>query len=406
MFIFFLTGVFSRGIFLSAEEEEIDVVNDSWDAPDTPSKGATMADIMKRGIVKKRDHPVTKWKNTVKRKHKTTAAAVAAAYPMPPPPPKKLCSGGLSLLDRFKKDTNWKDMVIKDEPMDEEQLVEELGAEEHAFLRAEIKAEPLDGDDEDDDYDMDADFESLMKNEPDDMFDDDYDDYDGDNDLDWDKVLGKNGGGADTSSNCGGGGGRGRGHSKSSGGSSSCSSSSHTTAGGRKKKKKKKAGKMSKQQQQHHSSSGGMGSGKKIKYEGGAGAYSYKTKLMDPVKRALHNDLEKSRRVETSMLFMNLSEQVSFLDDNRKIPSKLSILRGAKRECDLMMLDERRLLSEKHVMQQKQRMLRDRLFELRREHYHRRYGKNNPKQQQHQHHHQNHHHQNHHHQQQQQQQQQ
>ncbi|KAE9526688.1 hypothetical protein AGLY_013336 [Aphis glycines] len=96
---------------------------------------------------------------------------------------------------------------------------------------------------------------------------------------------------------------------------------------------------------------------------------------MDPVKRALHNDLEKSRRVETSMLFMNLSMQVSFLDDNRKIPSKLSILRGAKRECDLMMLDERRLLSEKHVMQQKQRMLRERLFELRREHYHRRYGK-------------------------------
>lgn len=364
--------------FFFAEEEEIDVVNDSWDTPDTPRKGATMADIMKRGIVKKRDHPVTKWKNTVKRKHKTTAATVAAAYPMPPPPPKKLCSGGLSLLDRFKKDNNWKDVAIKDEPLDD-CLVEELGAAEHALLRAEIKAEPLDGDDEDDDYDMDADFESLMKNEPEDIFDDDYDDYDDDNDMDWDKVLGK--GGLDTLSN-----GSGRGHSKSSGGSSSCSSSSHTTSGGRKKKKKKKAGKMSKHQQQQQQQSGGcaMGSGKKIKYDGGAGGYSYKTKLMDPVKRALHNDLEKSRRVETSMLFMNLSEQVSFLDDNRKIPSKLSILRGAKRECDLMMLDERRLLSEKHVMQQKQRMLRDRLFELRREHYHRRYGKNNPKHQHHQ----------------------
>ncbi|XP_025416642.1 uncharacterized protein LOC112687885 [Sipha flava] len=365
----------------SSEEEEIDVVNDGWDTPDTPRKGATMADIMKRGIVKKRDQPVTKWKNTVKRKHKTTAATVAAAYPMPPPPPKKLCGGGgLSLLDRFKKDTNWKDMVIKDEPLDEEP-VDELSAVEHAILRAEIKAEPLDGDDEDDDYDMDADFESLMKNEPEDIFDDEYDDYDDENDdMDWDKVLGKNIG-LDTSSSPNGGS---RGHSKSSGGSSSCSSSSHTTAGGRKKKKKKKATKMSKQQQQLHSSSGcsGIGSGKRTKYDGGTGTYSYKTKLMDPVKRALHNDLEKSRRVETSMLFMNLSEQVSFLDDNRKIPSKLSILRGAKRECDLMMLDERRLLSEKHVMQQKQRMLRERLFELRRDHYHRRYGKNNPKQQQ------------------------
>lgn len=359
------------------------MVNDSWDTPDTPRKGATMADIMKRGIVKKRE-PVTKWKTTVKRKHKTagttgtttSASVVAAAYPaMPPPPPKKLCSG-LSLLDRYKKDTNWKDApeaVVKDEPNDYPAAddVELLSASIKAEIKSEIKAEPLDdGYDEDDDYDMDADFESLMKNEPD--FDDDFDDYDDDdNDMDWDKVMrgsGTNTLNTSTTSS--------RGHSKSSGASSSCSSSSTGTGGGgRKKKKKKKTAKSSKHQQQQ------PGSGKKIKYDGsggsGGGGYgSYKTKLMDPVKRALHNDLEKSRRVETSMLFMNLSMQVSFLDDNRKIPSKLSILRGAKRECDLMMLDERRLLSEKHVMQQKQRMLRERLFELRREQYHRRYGKN------------------------------
>ncbi|XP_025199553.1 uncharacterized protein LOC112597638 [Melanaphis sacchari] len=392
----------------SSEEEEIDVVNDSWDTPDTPRKGATMADIMKRGIVKKREPPVTKWKNTVKRKHKTagqsaTAAAVAAAYPMPPPPPKKMC-GGLSLLDRYKKDTNWKGAIgIKDEPVIKEEPLDDAGSsadddrsdddeydnrqrhrrkqrqqqKQQNALTPTIKSEPLDededrrvddDDEEDDDYDMDADFESLMKNEPEDMFDDEYDDYDDDHDMDWDKVLR----GTSASS-------AGRG-SKSSGGSSSCSSSS--TGGARKKKKKKKkktsassasaksSAKLRHQQQQQSGSSG-----KKIKYENVSGGYSYKTKLMDPVKRALHNDLEKSRRVETSMLFMNLSMQVSFLDDNRKIPSKLSILRGAKRECDLMMLDERRLLSEKHVMQQKQRMLRERLFELRREHYHRRYGK-------------------------------
>lgn len=347
------------------------MVNDSWDTPDTPRKGATMADIMKRGIVKKRE-PVTKWKTTVKRKHKTpssgtTASVVTAAYPaMPPPPPKKLCSG-LSLLDRFKKDTNWKDVpeAVKEEPsdypLDDDEL---LSATVKAEIKSEIKAEPLDdGYDEDDDYDMDADFESLMKNEPD--FDDDFDDYDDDdNDMDWDKVMrGSGANTANTSTTSS------RGHSKSSGASSSCSSSSTVTGGGRKKKKKKKTTKSSKHQQ--------PSSGKKIKYDGSGGGYgSYKTKLMDPVKRALHNDLEKSRRVETSMLFMNLSMQVSFLDDNRKIPSKLSILRGAKRECDLMMLDERRLLSEKHVMQQKQRMLRERLFELRREQYHRRYGKN------------------------------
>ncbi|XP_050053755.1 uncharacterized protein LOC114127267 [Aphis gossypii] len=396
----------------SSEEEEIDVVNDSWDTPDTPRKGATMADIMKRGIVKKREPPVTKWKNTVKRKHKTagqsaTAAAVAAAYPMPPPPPKKLC-GGLSLLDRYKKDNNWKgathikeEPVIKEEPLDDagssadddrsdddeydnrqrhrrKQRQQQQKHQQQNVLATTIKPEPLDededrrvdDDDEDDDYDMDADFESLMKNEPDDIFDDDYDDYDDDHDMDWDKVLR----GASASS-----GGRGG---KSSGGSSSCSSSSTTTGGGRKKKKKKKkktstsSGSAKSSAKLHHQQQqSGGGAGKKIKYENVNGGYSYKTKLMDPVKRALHNDLEKSRRVETSMLFMNLSMQVSFLDDNRKIPSKLSILRGAKRECDLMMLDERRLLSEKHVMQQKQRMLRERLFELRREHYHRRYGK-------------------------------
>ncbi|XP_050545878.1 uncharacterized protein LOC126908075 [Daktulosphaira vitifoliae] len=340
----------------SSEEEEIDVVNDSWDTPDTPRKGATMADIMKRGIVKKRDPPVTKWKNTVKRKHKTTAAAAAASssYPMPPPPPKKVC-GGLSLLDRYKKDTNWKDNTPASSPGRLDDL---------------MKNEPLT--DEDEDYDIDAEFENLMKNEPEDIFDDEFDDDD-ENDVDWEKIM----------RNTGGSGGKAK---PSNGNGSSCSSSSSSNAG-RKKKKKKKGGTKGGGGNKHHQSST---AGKKVKYEGGGGhssssggssvngggaGYSYKTKLMDPVKRALHNDLEKSRRVETSMLFMNLSMQVSFLDDNRKIPSKLSILRGAKRECDLMMLDERRLLSEKHVMQQKQRMLRERLFELRREQYHRRYGK-------------------------------
>lgn len=361
-----------------AEEEEIDVVNDSWDTPDPPRKGATMADIMKRGIVKKRDPPVTKWKNTVKRKHKTTAAStaavMAATYPMPPPPPKKLC-GGLSLLDRYKKDTNWKDVVIKDESIiKDEPDDDEVDPLIHAIQS--IKPEPLD-DEFDDDYDMDADFESLMKNEPEDLFDDEYDDYnDDENDMDWEKMMRNGGSGVNMTS----GSTNGRGHRKSSGGSSSCSSSSSSVAVRKKRKMKKKSSKSS--SKHHHqtssgSSSSGSSSGKKIKYD--SGGYSYKTKLMDPVKRALHNDLEKSRRVETSMLFMNLSMQVSFLDDNRKIPSKLSILRGAKRECDLMMIDERRLLSEKHVMQQKQRMLRERLFELRRDHYHRRYGKNTPK---------------------------
>lgn len=401
------------------------MVNDSWDTPDTPRKGATMADIMKRGIVKKREPPVTKWKNTVKRKHHHKAAA----YPMPPPPPKKLCSGGLSLLDRFKKDAaraviktepepvKSEPLSVKPEPADDDDdededaeadettatlLLAASSAEDERLMRATVKADLLQ-DDDDEDYDMDADFESLMKNEPDDIFDDEYDDYDDDNDMDWDKVM--RGTAADASSSSAGGG---RGHKSSSGASSSCSSSgrgggncsssgSSTAAAsaaggpGRKKKKKKTktkaSAKATKQHHHHHHNNhhhmAGT-SGKKIKFEGesGGGQYSYKTKLMDPVKRALHNDLEKSRRVETSMLFMNLSMQVSFLDDNRKIPSKLSILRGAKRECDLMMLDERRLLSEKHVMQQKQRMLRERLFELRREQFHRRYGKSgNSKQQ-------------------------
>lgn len=355
-----------------------------------------MADIMKRGIGKKRDAPVTKWKNTVKRKHKNAASS---GYTMPPPPPKKQC-GGLSLLDRYKKDNNWKDTsdlpavppaipIIKDEPLDGyPDCGDDVKYDNQVVIKQEIKDEPLDDDDaaddamdEDDDYDMDADFDALMKNEPEDMlFDDDYDDYDDEHDIDWDKVLRVN---SSTDAKNGSSTTRGRRGRKSGGGeSSSCSTSSFSSSAGRKKKKKKKSSssrsssssKLSKQHHGHHHQQ----SGKKIKYEPGCGGgYSYKTKLMDPVKRALHNDLEKSRRVETSMLFMNLSMQVSFLDDNRKIPSKLSILRGAKRECDLMMLDERRLLSEKHIMQQKQRMLRERLFELRREQYHRRYGKNN-----------------------------
>lgn len=340
-----------------------------------------MADIMKRGIVKKRVPPVTKFKNTVKRKYNRTANS--STYPvMPPPPPKKLC-GGLSLMDRFKKDTNWKDVPpaipiksepIKDEPLDDDGYVvaQKYGMAGGFTVKPEIKSEP--SDDEDDEYDMDANFQSLMKNEPDDLFDEEYDDCDDENDVDWDKVF--RGGSSSTDSSMRGGRYGKPSYSCSGGGNSSCSSSSSSssTGAGRKKKKKKKKAAKSLSKHGHQQQSSGVG--KKIKYEGGGGGYSYKTKLMDPVKRALHNDLEKSRRVETSMLFMNLSMQVSFLDDNRKIPSKLSILRGAKRECDLMMLDERRLVSEKHAMQQKQRMLRERLFELRREQYHRRYGKN------------------------------
>jgi len=54
-------------------------------------------------------------------------------------------------------------------------------------------------------------------------------------------------------------------------------------------------------------SSKSSGSGEKTECENvSGGGHSYTTKLMDPVERALHNDPEKSRRVETSVLFANL----------------------------------------------------------------------------------------------------
>jgi len=61
---------------------------------------------------------------------------------------------------------------------------------------------------------------------------------------------------------------------------------------GRKKKKMKPAmsdsSKLSSTELHHHHQSG-----EKIKFENVSGG-GYKTKLMDPVKRALHNDPEKS----------------------------------------------------------------------------------------------------------------
>jgi len=106
----------------------------------------------------------------------------------------------LSLLDRYKKDSaDWKGTsVIKEEPADGygssagdyrsgDDELDDRQRQRRVALTTTVKPSDEDGDCRGED-DIDADFESPMKNEPDDMFDDDN------HDMAWDKVSTSSGG--------------------------------------------------------------------------------------------------------------------------------------------------------------------------------------------------------------------
>ncbi|XP_050548832.1 uncharacterized protein LOC126910366 [Daktulosphaira vitifoliae] len=70
-------------------------------------------------------------------------------------------------------------------------------------------------------------------------------------------------------------------------------------------------------------------------------------RFRSPTNRSTHNAKERQCRELISKLFSNLSKLCSYLECSRRVPSKHSILLAAKRECDLLVLYEKKLIVEK-----------------------------------------------------------
>lgn len=84
-----------------------------------------------------------------------------------------------------------------------------------------------------------------------------------------------------------------------------------------------------------------------------------------PIDRDLHNAKERQCRERIRRMFMDLAIHCSHLNNNRRIPSKHSILVAAKRECDTVKSLESKLLLEKAVWIQANKMLKDKLRNVR-----------------------------------------
>lgn len=67
----------------------------------------------------------------------------------------------------------------------------------------------------------------------------------------------------------------------------------------------------------------------------------------DDHDRSVHNAKERACRENIAKLFGDLSQMCTYVDTNRRYPSKFSILLASKKECDLLRTFERKLLIEK-----------------------------------------------------------
>ncbi|XP_025424488.1 uncharacterized protein LOC112693580 isoform X2 [Sipha flava] len=80
--------------------------------------------------------------------------------------------------------------------------------------------------------------------------------------------------------------------------------------------------------------------------------------------RSLHNAKERACRQKISKLFDNLKKQCSYLESNRRYPSKHSILMASKKECDLLKIFEKKLTVEIKELAEINANLKKKLEEL------------------------------------------
>lgn len=80
--------------------------------------------------------------------------------------------------------------------------------------------------------------------------------------------------------------------------------------------------------------------------------------------RSLHNAKERACRENISKLFDQLCQLCSYLETNRRYPSKHSILMATKKECDLLKIFEKKLTVEKKELTEANAKLRKKFEKL------------------------------------------
>jgi len=83
-----------------------------------------------------------------------------------------------------------------------------------------------------------------------------------------------------------------------------------------------------------------------------------------PLDRSLHNAKERACRERIAKKFAILRKCCSYLNTNRRVPSKHSILLAAKKECDLLKHFEKKMLAEKDVWSKANEILKNRIAEF------------------------------------------
>lgn len=91
---------------------------------------------------------------------------------------------------------------------------------------------------------------------------------------------------------------------------------------------------------------------------------SPKKRFRKPQDRTIHNAKERACRERIAQKFDILRKSCSYLNTNRRVPSKHSILLAAKKECDLLKHFENKLVAEKKVWRKANDILKNRIAKL------------------------------------------
>lgn len=91
---------------------------------------------------------------------------------------------------------------------------------------------------------------------------------------------------------------------------------------------------------------------------------SPKKRFRKPQDRTIHNAKERACRERIAQKFDILRKLCSYLNTNRRVPSKHSILLAAKKECDLLKHFESKLVAEKKVWRKANDILKNRIAKL------------------------------------------
>ncbi|XP_060851140.1 uncharacterized protein LOC132929653 [Rhopalosiphum padi] len=94
-----------------------------------------------------------------------------------------------------------------------------------------------------------------------------------------------------------------------------------------------------------------------------------KQRFRKPQDRSLHNAKERACREQIAKKFDILRKSCSYLNTNRRVPSKHSILLAAKKECDLLKHFENKLIAEKKVWRKANDLLRERIANINNKNY-------------------------------------